>query len=158
MVYLFHGVEFDRAESFLNNGYIPCKSSHYFDGKNRIDSYKDIKERLILGICTTLDLDIAKRFGDVVFIFDRDKLNKHFNLYRVNFYKYIEKDEKEVFVSPYITNSKYDNYQRYVFTQRNRLKIYLSGEYLIGFISNKKHDHPLYLGDTFPNNDAKDII
>jgi len=119
---LYHGVEKNRADDFIKHGRIPCMSTHLFKDGARVD-YRGQSEQVMVGICTSLDIDIAKRFGEVIFVIDTDLLDESYKLFRVNYFTNPEKDEKEVFIAAYISKIPLTNYKRLNLAANNRFEI-----------------------------------
>jgi hypothetical protein len=112
---------------------VDANGSKKFKDGDRVD-YRGQKERVMVGISTSIDINVAKRFGNVIFVLDRDLLEKDFPLYRVNYFTNPDKDEQEVFVAAYITDNKMNNASRLKLTWNNSFKIDIK-KYVVDIIS-----------------------
>lgn len=79
---LFHGVRFDRAKSFLNDEVLkPYSKYRKFKGVELRDDHPEYhNSHHYNGWCMTRDFKVSKKFGSVIFVFNRDKLKEKFKI------------------------------------------------------------------------------
>ncbi len=84
---LYHGSPFYVALNALRNGGFVGHTTfqrffHLVDGHKKQSFDYDFVNHL--GLCLTRDVEIMKKFGDVLFIFDRDKIKQRFKIWPRN--------------------------------------------------------------------------
>lgn len=80
---LFHGVKANHALEQLNKGLIEgyTHQRYWIDGLRRKDNHPEYESSYILkGISTTRDLEYAKKWGQVIYILDKEKIRNRFKV------------------------------------------------------------------------------
>jgi hypothetical protein len=80
---LFHAVKAEYALEQLTNGFIEghTHQRYWADGLRRKDNHPNYEDSYILkGLSTTRDIEYAKRWGQVIYVLDKEKIRNQFKI------------------------------------------------------------------------------
>ncbi|ASV44124.1 hypothetical protein PBI_SCTP2_109 [Salicola phage SCTP-2] len=104
---LYHGVRIEYAVEQLKNNSIEGHTNQrvWYDGLRRTEDDPEYQQSWTLsGLSATRDISIASGFGDVIYVFNRDKINDNYKIIPYNWGYHISKKLN--------SDSKNDDFER----------------------------------------------
>ena len=110
---LYHGISLDNISSLIEDGILkPYSKMRKFFGVELRDNHKDYhKSHYYSGWCSSRDIDVSKRFGEIILVLNKDKIQHNFKIkprsysYSLATGKNFRKEAEEFIIASEINNT-----------------------------------------------------